>query len=88
MKHPNLVLIYDFENLGDMLVLAMEYCSGGSLAEGLKAMQQAGKPIAIEVALRIATEVAEGLAEIHALDAVHRDLKPSNILFDARTQAR
>jgi serine/threonine protein kinase len=41
----------------------------------------------VEEAVRIATEIAQGLAALHELDAVHRDVKPSNILFDDKGRA-
>ncbi len=43
--------------------------------------------MAVEPALRMAAEVAEGLSALHAHDWVHRDLKPANILFDEHGQA-
>jgi eukaryotic-like serine/threonine-protein kinase len=34
----------------------------------------------VKLALEIATQVASGLAAVHAQNLVHRDIKPSNIL--------
>jgi serine/threonine-protein kinase len=38
--------------------------------------------------VRIATEIAAGLAHAHARGLVHRDLKPANVLFDAEGRAK
>ena len=66
----------------------MEYASGGSLAARLQKARESGGRLAVEQALRIAAEIAEGLSALHEHDYVHRDLKPSNILFDEQGQAR
>jgi len=88
ITHPNVIQVYDVEQQEGDLILVMEYAPGGSLEERLRKAQQTGKTIPIQEALRIAKEVAQGLAALHALDVVHRDLKPSNILFDAHGQAK
>ena len=38
--------------------------------------------------MRIATELAAGLAHAHARGLVHRDLKPANVLFDVEGRAK
>ena len=88
LKHPNLVPVFDFEDLGQTLVLAMEYCPGGSLVDRLTGFAKSGERMPVEQALRIAIDVAGGLGALHAKDGVHRDLKPSNILFDEQETAR
>jgi len=82
--HPTIIQVHDFEQDAETLILVMEYAPGGSLADRLKAQG----PLPVGDALRMARELAEGLAALHALDAVHRDLKPSNILFDAQGHAK
>ncbi|MCU0485997.1 MAG: protein kinase [Anaerolineales bacterium] len=88
IDHPHVIRVYDFEKDGDTLLLVMEYAAGGSLAEKLRQAREQKQPLSIAESLRIASEVAEGLAQLHALDAVHRDLKPSNILFDSNGQTK
>lgn len=86
--HPNLLPVYNFEELEHVLVLEMEYAAGGNLADRLKQSKENGQPVPLDEAVRMAIDVAAGLAALHALDAVHRDLKPSNILFNAQGRAK
>ena len=53
----------------------MEYCSGGSL----QLPYEAG-PLGLPDVRRMSTDVAIGLAAMHAREMLHRDIKPSNIL--------
>ena len=41
----------------------------------------------LQQVLAIATEVLEGLAQLHALRILHLDLKPGNVLLDAHGHA-
>ncbi|MBC8507276.1 MAG: protein kinase [Anaerolineales bacterium] len=88
INHPNVIHVYDVERHGDDLILVMEYAPGGSLAERIQENRALGVQFDFEEALQIAADVAAGLGELHAMDAVHRDLKPSNILFDQKGQAK
>src|SRR5438046_9634905 len=62
----------------------MEYLAGGSINQRI---EQVG-PLKAGDAVRIAIEVANGLAFAHSKGIVHADLKPSNILFDAADTAK
>jgi len=86
--HPNLLQVFDFMQAGDLLVLEMEYASGGSLYNRIQKAKAEDKPLQVEETLQMAIDVAEGLSAVHAVDAVHRDLKPTNILFDAQDCAK
>jgi len=88
LDHPNIIRVHDFEQDDETLILVMEYAQGGSLSEKLAAARERDDLIPIDEAIQIASDVAQGLSAIHALDAVHRDLKPSNILFDKQNHAK
>ncbi len=77
VSHQNLATIHGVETFNGRPVLVMEYLLGGTLSERLTA------PIPLREALRIALEVAAGLAELHDRSLLHRDIKPSNIAFGA-----
>ena len=57
----------------------------GRLARGAAARR---RPLADDETLRIAAEIAAGLAHAHERGVVHRDLKPANVLFDAEGRAK
>jgi len=81
LKHSALLRAIRFapDPQNGQLILVMEYAPGGSLADRLNTQRCQSVPDTI----RIASEVASGLAALHDADVVHRDIKPSNILFDA-----
>ena len=82
--HKNVGRVYDLNEEKGAYYFTMEYVRG----EDLKAFIQSSGQMAVGTSLRIARQVAEGLAEAHALGIVHRDLKPSNIMIDRHGNAR
>ena len=65
------------------LILVMEYAPGGSLADRLRL-----EPVhSVPETLKIALDIAAGLAALHEAGVVHRDIKPGNILFDSSGRA-
>jgi eukaryotic-like serine/threonine-protein kinase len=83
LSHPNICGLYDYGEAEGRPFMVLEYLAGGSLEERLQ-----GGPLADGESLRVATEVAAGLAHAHERGLVHRDLKPANILFDAEDRAK
>lgn len=88
LNRPNVNKLYDFVQDEASLILVMEYASGGNLVDRIDRACDSGRPVPIEESVKIALDVAEGLATIHALNAVHRNLKPPNILFNSQGQAQ
>ncbi len=79
LKHPNIVVIYEFGTLEGVVYIAMEYLGGQNLA-GLVRKEGALDPLRI---LKITSHVASALDYAHSQGLVHRDIKPSNIMIGA-----
>jgi len=77
LNHPHILALLDSGEAAGFLYYVMPYVSGGSLRRRLAP----GIPLPLNVAIRIARQVADALDHAHALGVVHRDVKPENILF-------
>ncbi len=80
LNHPNIVQIYQVGAEGGTHFFAMEFVSGKSLQQVLRASGPADE---LQVA-RIALQTAAGLQAAHDHGIIHRDIKPANILIDDR----
>ena len=81
LSHPNICNVFDYgESLqadGQVVpYVVMELLTGPSLADRLES-----GPLPPQEALKVAGEVAAGLAAAHAHDIVHRDVKPGNVIL-------
>ncbi len=76
LSHPNIVTLFDVGRTDDGPYLVLELLRGETLA---KRLDQG--PIPIHEALRIAVEVAQGLAHAHGEGVIHRDLTPGNVFL-------
>jgi serine/threonine-protein kinase len=74
-NHPNIVHIYDIGYQEGTHFIAMECVEGRSLRELLSE-----GPVPARKLLKLATQIADGLAKAHSAGIVHRDLKPENIM--------
>jgi eukaryotic-like serine/threonine-protein kinase len=90
LSHPNIVQIFDLGSIGEGdYFLAMEHVHGVDLQQIEEAEAQRGGRMPLSIAVRIASNVAEGLEHAHrATDArgkvmglVHRDVTPSNVII-------
>ena len=74
LNHPNIAAVYGLHEAEGVRFLAMELVRGEDLSQ-----RTARGPLAVDDALEIARQVAEGLRSAHAEGIIHRDLKPANI---------
>jgi serine/threonine-protein kinase len=75
LRHRNIVAILDAGEVGGTVYVAMEMLEGESLRKILD-----GGPLPIARAIRIARDIACGLAHAHLAGVVHGGLKPSDII--------
>jgi serine/threonine protein kinase/Tol biopolymer transport system component len=74
LNHPNVATLYGFERAGNAPYLVMELVEGEDLAARIER-----GPVAVEDALPLFLQIAEGLEAAHEKGILHRDLKPANV---------
>ncbi len=74
VTHNNIATVLDIGEADDHVFIAMELVLGQTLRDHM------APGLTHAEALRIATEVARGLAKAHEKGVVHRDLKPENVM--------
>ncbi|MGB8785008.1 MAG: tetratricopeptide repeat protein [Terriglobales bacterium] len=74
LSHPNIATVFEFSSQGGVDFLAMELIPGRPLSDRLHAGAMPQPEI-----VRLATQLAEGLAAAHDQGVIHRDLKPANL---------
>jgi tRNA A-37 threonylcarbamoyl transferase component Bud32/tetratricopeptide (TPR) repeat protein/TolB-like protein len=77
LTHPNIVPVFDSGEAGGRLYYVMPYLEGASLRQRLDRDTMLSVPHTVA----LASDVAEGLAFLHAHGLVHRDIKPENLLL-------
>jgi serine/threonine-protein kinase len=77
LTHPHILPLYDSGEAQGFLYYVMPYIDGESLRDRLDRETQ----LALQDALHVAREVADGLSHAHSQGVVHRDIKPENILL-------
>jgi len=80
LRHPRLVSFLGCCNRPPHVLMLVEYMPGGSLHAVLFGPKR--RSLVLPTKVRMAQQVAEGLAYLHDLSVVHRDLKTMNIVLD------
>jgi hypothetical protein len=76
LGHPGIVQIYEVGEQAGCPYLALEFVSGGSLAQQLD-----GTPMPPRRAAQLLSDLARAVQHAHEQGIVHRDLKPANVLL-------
>jgi TolB-like protein/Flp pilus assembly protein TadD len=76
LSHPNILTVHDVGRHHGAPFLVCELLEGETLRERM----QSG-PLDAATVLRLALQLARGVAAAHALKIVHRDLKPENLFL-------
>jgi serine/threonine-protein kinase len=83
LDHPNICTVYEFDEAEEKTFISMAFVEGQSLRKKIES-----GPLELDEALRIATQVAEGLLIAHKKGIVHRDIKSANIMVTEDNQAK
>ncbi|MBI2761667.1 MAG: protein kinase [Chloroflexi bacterium] len=78
VRHPNIVVVHEAGEADGAAFLAMELIEG----DGLDDILATNGPFQLNDVIRIANQVSDALAAVHARGLVHRDIKPANILIE------
>ena len=77
LSHPNIIVVYDFNQVESTYYIAMEFVEGVDLHQ---LVRDCG-PLPVSLACHFVRQVALGLQHAHKHGMVHRDIKPSNLLL-------
>jgi len=75
LNHPNIAMVYGWEESTGTLALVMELVGGAPLSERIRSHR-----MDLPNALTLATQIASGLEAAHKAGVIHRDLKPANVM--------
>lgn len=78
VRDENVVQVYAVDEFKLLPFLVMEYVDGKTLQQKIESQ---GK-LPIDQVVRIATQIATGLAAAHRQGLIHRDIKPANIMLE------
>jgi serine/threonine protein kinase len=89
LHHPNIVQVYEFGEIGELLFLTMEYLEGHNLGTVLDSLQMRDRLMSPLIAAHIAAQIARGLHHAHTatdaegrpLGVIHRDMSPTNVML-------
>jgi tetratricopeptide (TPR) repeat protein len=76
LQHPNIVQVFEVGEAAGRPYLALEFVSGGTLAQFL-----GRRPQPIALAADLSRKLAVAVEHAHAQGILHRDLKPGNVLL-------
>ncbi|MFT7460999.1 MAG: serine/threonine protein kinase [Planctomycetota bacterium] len=75
--HPNIVMVLEYGQDGEMPFIVMEFVEGATLQEIIKL----GNDINLQKILSIISQLLKALHSAHQLKIVHRDIKAANVMI-------
>jgi serine/threonine protein kinase len=83
MRHPNLLEVWDFEEVAGNPFFVMEYyCNNlGTLIGESGEVEKPSRPLIPERIFHYGRQILDGLHRLHQSGIIHRDLKPFNFLI-------
>ncbi|HAF14598.1 MAG TPA: hypothetical protein DCK99_13060, partial [Blastocatellia bacterium] len=76
LNHPNILTIYEIEQIDSMSFIATEFIDGETLRQRMRYA-----PMKLAGMLEIAIQAVSALVAAHAAGIIHRDIKPENVML-------
>ena len=83
LSHPNIAALYEIGEDQGQLFLVSEFVPGEPLKNLI-----AGRPVNVRHALDLAVQVADALADAHAVDMVHRSINTESVVVTPKGNAK
>jgi serine/threonine protein kinase len=85
LRHPNIVSVYEYDEVDGQPYIAMEYLPGVTLEQLLR---EVGEPLPLDRVLNLVQQLATALTYALRRGVVHRDVKPRNVMVGAADRVK
>src|SRR5882762_8975838 len=83
LDHPNICTIFDLNEINGIHFIVMQYIEGRNVRQLVH-----GRPLSLESALSITSQVTDALAAAHERGIIHRDIKAGNVMVTPTGQVK
>ena len=83
LSHPNIAMLFDIGQHGNYPFLVFEFVQGQPLASLIN-----GRALHVRRAVEFGINLADALAEAHAVDMIHGDIRPDTIMITLKDRAK
>lgn len=87
LNHPNIVGVYQFDQVGTIYYMAMSFIEGRDLRSHLRDYARKNTYMPYGEVLRVIRDIGSALDYAHREGVIHRDIKPSNIMVTSEGRA-
>ncbi|MBL8154742.1 MAG: protein kinase [Anaerolineae bacterium] len=87
LTHPNIVMIYQFDEVENLYYMAMSFIEGKDLRTIIKTHDRFKSRMSYAEVLRVIQDIGSALDYAHTEGVIHRDIKPSNIMLTSAGKA-
>jgi serine/threonine protein kinase len=86
LSHPNVINVFDIDQVDDATFYSMELLSGARLSQLVRRVD--GTKLQRRYALAIIRDIGAAVSHAHSRGVVHADLKPSNVMITQQSEVR